>query len=447
MTTVFAAVPAHLHETARRSTRPEVRIALLGLGNVGGAVAELASQPIVSGARLSISAALVRDLERRRAVDTSRIPLTVDPEAALASDPDVVVEVLGGLEPARSIVVKALSRGIPVVTANKTLLATHGDELLETSARTGTPLLYEASVLAGVPFLGTFARRRFAREVTAIAGIVNGTSNFILSRMSAERVAFSAALADAQRAGYAEPDPAKDIDGDDAVEKLCVLLRHFGGWSVAAGQIEKSGIADIELQDLQHAVSFDGFIRPVIAASWNGDRLAAYAGPAFVNASSPLARVSGVQNAVSVTTRWTGDLFFSGPGAGPTVTAATPGRCRGGPASRGTGDCCHARRAGLRGHRQRLVRPPDRIRHHVAARRRKPARLARRTPATHLGDLEPRGAPAAMAADPSLRARTSRGSSRCRRRAMRMHAVVDSCDRLRPRSEPPRSPSCPAVEA
>ena len=323
MTTVFAAVPAHLHETARRSTRPEVRIALLGLGNVGGAVAELASQPIVSGARLSISAALVRDLQRRRAVDTSRIPLTVDPEAALASDPDVVVEVLGGLEPARSIVVKALSRGIPVVTANKTLLATHGDELLETSARTGTPLLYEASVLAGVPFLGTFARRRFAREVTAVAGIVNGTSNFILSRMSAERVAFSAALADAQRAGYAEPDPAKDIDGDDAVEKLCVLLRHFGGWSVAAGQIEKSGIADIELQDLQHAVSFDGFIRPVIAASWNGDRLAAYAGPAFVNASSPLARVSGVQNAVSVTTRWTGDLFFSGPGAGPTVTAAT----------------------------------------------------------------------------------------------------------------------------
>lgn len=322
MTTVLNPAPAQSAETPVPRTN-EIRLALLGLGNVGGALAELVSGPPAGTERFRIVSALVRDTRRRRPVDTSAIPLTTDPRAALGARPDVVVEVLGGVEPARTIVLAALSQGLPVVTANKSLLAMHGDELFAAAAAHGTPLLYEASVLAGVPFLGTFRRRPRARDVTAIAGIVNGTSNYILSRMLTERAPFADALGEAQRAGYAEPDPAKDINGDDAAEKLCVLLRHFGGWNCAPGTIAQQGIAEVELEDLRHAVAFGGRIRPVAVAEWTSDTVSAFVGPAFVPESNTLASVEGVQNAVSLRSRWSGTLFFSGPGAGPAVTAAT----------------------------------------------------------------------------------------------------------------------------
>lgn len=323
MTTVATAGAVRAHTRAPLAPSPDIRIALLGLGQVGGAVARLARERALAGCEFTIASALVRDPLRERTVEVGSLPLTIDPAAALDCDADVVVEALGGLEPARTLVLAALTRGTPVVTANKTLLAAHGDELFATSARTGTPLLYEASVVAGVPFLGTFRGRPLARSVTALSGIVNGTSNFILSRMAGDRVGFGEALADAQRAGYAEPDPSKDVLGDDAVEKLCVLLRHFGGWSVSPGCLEQRGIADVDAADLEHAAEFGGVIRPVIAAEWNDERVAAYAGPAFVRSKHQLAAVDGVQNGITLRTRWSGDLFFSGPGAGPIVTAAT----------------------------------------------------------------------------------------------------------------------------
>jgi hypothetical protein len=168
-----------------------------------------------------------------------------------------------------------------------------------------------------------FRRRPLARTVTGIQGILNGTSNFILSRMARDGADFSAALADAQRLGYAEPDPSKDIDGDDAVEKLCVLLRHFGDFSVAPSQIEQRGVRDVCPADLQHARAFGGALRPVVVASWCDAKVTAYAGPAFVETTNHLCRVEGVQNAVRLTTPLGDGLFFSGPGAGPSVTAAT----------------------------------------------------------------------------------------------------------------------------
>ena len=212
---------------------------------------------------------------------------------------------------------------MPVVTANKTLLARHGDELFDAAATARVPLLYEASVIAGVPFLGTFRGRPLASSVTRIAAVVNGTSNYILTRMAAARTAFAAALAEAQHHGYAEPDPAKDINGDDAVEKLCVLLRHFGDWSIAPAAIETQGITGLEPEDLEQAAAFGGRIRPVAAADWTGDTVTAFAGPAFLPIAHPLASLTGVGNGVVLTSRWSGDLFFSGPGAGPEVTAAT----------------------------------------------------------------------------------------------------------------------------
>jgi homoserine dehydrogenase len=321
MTTVLNDVAAQDAPSSRPCRQREIRVALLGLGHVGTAVAATAAAHADS--RFSITAAVVRDVSRPRAVDTSGFTLTTDPYQALASNPDIVVEVLGGLEPARSAILAALSARIPVVTANKSLLAVHGDELFTAAARAGVPLFYEASVLAGVPFLSTFRRRPLARTVRGIQGILNGTSNFILSRMARDGAGFSAALADAQRLGYAEPDPSKDIDGDDAVEKLCVLLRHFGDFSVAPSQIERRGIRDVGPADLQHAAAFGGALRPIVVASWCDAKVTAYAGPAFVEAANHLSRVEGVQNAVLLTTPLADGLFFSGPGAGPSVTAAT----------------------------------------------------------------------------------------------------------------------------
>ena len=321
MTTVLNDVAAQDAPSFRPTLQREIRVALLGLGQVGTAVA--ATVAAHAGSRFSITAAVVRDVSRPRAVDTSRFTLTTDPQEALASNPDIVVELLGGLEPARSAILAALSAKIPVVTANKSLLAVHGDELFAAAARAGVPLLYEASVLAGVPFLGTFRRRPLARTVTGVQGILNGTSNFILSRMARDGAGFSSALGDAQRLGYAEPDPSKDIDGDDAVEKLCVLLRHFGDFSVAPSRIEQRGIRDVCPADLQHAAAFGGALRPIAVASWCDARVTAYTGPAFIETTNHLCRVDGVQNAVLLTTPLADGLFFSGPGAGPAVTAAT----------------------------------------------------------------------------------------------------------------------------
>ncbi len=302
-------------------TSGEIRIALLGVGQVGGAVAALAADPGLRG-RFTISRGLVRDLARQRP-QAADIPLTCNLDDALEGNPAVAIEVLGGLEPARTLVLDALDRGIPVVTANKSLLAAHGEELLDQATRLGVPLRYEATVLAGVPFLTTFGRRSLAREVSAVCGIVNGTTNFIVSKMSNERRAFAAALADAQRCGYAEPDPANDIEGIDAVEKLCILLRHFGDWQVRTSDVDVEGITDIGYEDIQAAARLDGRIRPVVYADWSAGPLRAFCGPAFLPSTHALASVDGVQNALILRNRRLGDLLFAGAGAGPEVTAAT----------------------------------------------------------------------------------------------------------------------------
>ena len=307
---------------ARRSSPDELTIALLGLGHVGSAVARLALDPPAAlPSRVRIVGALVRDVDRARPTGDA-VPLTRMGAALLDSAPQVVIEVLGGLEPARTLVLQALERRIPVVTANKTLLAAHGDELFAAAAATATPLRYEAAVLAGVPFLGTFARRPVAAALTNLSGIVNGTTNFILTEMRRGR-SYADALADAQQRGYAEPDPSSDVLGLDATQKLAVLLRHFAKCSIAPAQIETAGISELCAADLHHAGVLGGAIKPVVTARWSGGRLAAYSGPAFIPASHALARIDGVQNAIVLGGAPGGDLLFAGPGAGPIATATT----------------------------------------------------------------------------------------------------------------------------
>ena len=297
-----------------------IDVVLLGCGNVGTAFAELASRSHGSAIAVEISTALVRDARRHRPALRDALRTAI-PEEVFAGSPDVIVELLGGTGPARSLVLEALDRHIPVVTANKSLLAAHGRELREAAAAAATPLLYEAAVIAGVPFLGTFARRPYAARISSILGIANGTSNYVLTRAANDRRDIAVALAEAQRRGLAEPDPTNDVDGIDAAEKLVVLLQHFAGVDLQVTDVERRGIREVTATDIDFAASLDGRIKPVIAADWS-DPITAFVGPAFVPREHLLASVDDAENALVLGGRH-GRIVFRGPGAGPEVTAAT----------------------------------------------------------------------------------------------------------------------------
>src|SRR3954469_14688341 len=260
ITTVFdgAAAPATLEADACLAAT--CRIGLLGFGNVGAAFARLTRG---AGSRLAsrgftpgISWALVRSSRGRSSAGLTR-RLTDDADVFFAEPVDVVVEALGGVDTAYALVRRALDRGIPVVTANKSLIAAHGDELSRLARRRATALRYEASCIAGVPFLGTFERRPFAASVSWVTAILNGTSNAILSAMSSG-ASFGAALADAQRLGYAEPDSAMDVSGRDAAEKLAILIRLFGGITTAPSSLPRAGIGGVPPHDIAAATAFGG---------------------------------------------------------------------------------------------------------------------------------------------------------------------------------------------
>jgi homoserine dehydrogenase len=299
-----------------------VTVALLGAGRVGRAVAgRLSHAEGRAGRRARIAVALVRDPARGDRGSLAASALTSDPDEVFAARPDVVVELLGGVEPAATLVARALAGGIPVVTANKSLLAAHGADLAAAAAARGVALLYEASVMAGVPFLGALARRREAATISRLQGIVNGTSNYVLTRM-ADGSSLATALADAQRLGLAEPRPDNDVQGIDAAEKLAVLVHHLGWGRLPAAGIETSGIAPLDPTDLAAAQRFGGSIKPLVLARRGDDGVAAFSGPAFVPAEHQLSGVQGADNALVLTTA-TGDVTYRGPGAGPDATAAT----------------------------------------------------------------------------------------------------------------------------
>ncbi len=300
----------------------EVRIGLLGCGGVGQAVVQAlkASDDRLAEAGLSLTcvAALVREPGRPRAV--LGVPLTNDPDVWSRYECDVVVEVLGGVEPARTLVARTLSAGIPVVTANKSLMAAHGVELQSLAAAHGTSLYFEASVLAGVPCVNTLARRPLASGGGAWAGIVNGTSHFILSEMTRGR-SFDDALVEAVARGFAEPSSDADISGRDAAEKLTILLHLAGHTDVATADFPRRGIDGLETWHMEFARRLGGVIKPVALAD-TGQVAGSWVGPAFVPASHPFAQVDGVTNILSVG-RDASAVLFSGPGAGPGITALT----------------------------------------------------------------------------------------------------------------------------
>jgi homoserine dehydrogenase len=305
----------------------DLSIGLLGLGNVGAAVVRAAARAgdifQARGLRISVQAALVRDGLRLRPEDAQVPFVTESVSEFFALRHDVVVEVLGGVQPAADLVARALRSGTPVVTANKSMLAAEGTSLAALAHSSGTPLLFEAAVIAGVPFLQALGGRPLARAVDRVEGILNGTTNYILTRMAEEGVGFEAALGRAQALGYAEPQAEHDVSGRDAAEKLCVLLRHLGLADLDVREIPRVSLRAVTPADIERAQARGECVKFIARARRVGDRLETFVGPAVLTADHPLSRVGGVLNGIVLDGRFTGPLFYSGPGAGPDITAAT----------------------------------------------------------------------------------------------------------------------------
>jgi len=314
--------------TTKNSHRPRaIRIGLLGLGTVGQAVARLSTSALPAfvrhGLRPIINSALVRDGSKTRDRGPNVFLVTRDPEVFFRQRLDVIIEVLGGIEPARSYIERSLAAGTPVVTANKSVLAAHGPALADLARCHGTELACEASAVAGVPFLTLLKRRPCCGDITRIVGILNGTSNFVLSRIAEMGCTLDTALREAQHCGFAEPDPACDLNGRDAAEKLIVILQHLGIRGVRLDDIETRGLSDIGPADLARAATLGGAIKPVAYAEIDNNRIATFVGPAFVASGSPLHDVDRVDNAICLSGPHVGPLVLRGPGAGPDITAAT----------------------------------------------------------------------------------------------------------------------------
>jgi homoserine dehydrogenase len=273
-----------------------------------------------SGIELQVVSALVRDLAKSRSGPP--VPLSAQAAEVLDSRPDIVVEVLGGLEPARTLVAASLRAGVPVVSANKTLIAAAGQELKAIADAHGTVLACEAAVLAGVPFLGSLSRRPLVSAARRIEGILNGTSHFILGCLD-RGWSFDDAVADAVARGYAEPDSSADTGGRDAAEKLTILLHLAGCRDVRVTDIPRTSLDVLDAADLAGARFVGGTIKPVAFASLDADNAGAWVGPAFVPRRHPLAALEGVANALRLTGADGHTVTFAGPGAGPDVTAVT----------------------------------------------------------------------------------------------------------------------------
>lgn len=302
-----------------------IRIGLLGLGNVGQAVARLAADrgaTAHAGLRFHVEQALVRDVTKpRRCPKPGRI--TTNPSAFLRGHYDVVIEALDAIEPARTLVARLLGRGTSVVTANKALVAEHLGQLESIAAARGAAFRYEATALSAVPFLGTLAARPLVASVDRLLAIVNGTSNYLLSSLAEPGTSFEQALSRAQALGYAEPDASRDLDGLDAADKLLLLTSLFGWGRLSRAALDVDGIRRVTADDLAAARSIGGTIKAVVSAERDTTGVRAFVGPVFLPSTEPLASLGGALNGIRLDGRHVSNLFFSGPGAGPDVTAAT----------------------------------------------------------------------------------------------------------------------------
>jgi homoserine dehydrogenase len=310
-----------------------IRVGLLGCGHVGAALVSLVAErrdevERRTGLDLEVTRIAVRNMALDRNVPVDSAAFTTD-AAALVVDPDVdvVVEVMGGIEPARGLVSAALAAGKPVVTANKELLANHGAELYEAAEAAGVDLLFEAAVAGAIPIMRPLRESLAGEPITRVMGIVNGTTNFILSRMADDGASYADALAEAQGLGYAERDPTADVEGFDAGAKAAIIATIAFGARVVAGDVYHEGISGITVADIDFAADLRHCIKLLVVversvASDGGFQIGVRVHPTLVPLDHPLASVRGSFNAVFVEGGAAGDLMFYGRGAGGRPTAS-----------------------------------------------------------------------------------------------------------------------------
>jgi homoserine dehydrogenase len=302
-------------------------ISMLGAGNVGGGVvaalvAGVDRYAALVGAPLELRRVLVRDASRARDGLTAD-QLTTDVDDVMTdAETKVVIEVLGGEEPAREYIERALAAGKHVVTANKEVLAKHGASLLATASEHGVRLLYEASVGGGIPIVHPLGRDLLANDVAAVTAIINGTTNYILTAMAQEGASYEDVLSDAQELGYAEPDPTADVEGIDAAYKLSILCGLAFHVEVRPDDVTRQGITGLSASDFIYAEELGCTIKLLATGRLADGAVTASVLPTLVGQHEPLAKVDGVLNAVQVEGDLVGRVLFEGPGAGPAPTAS-----------------------------------------------------------------------------------------------------------------------------
>lgn len=312
------------------SETKNVRVGILGCGNVGAALVTLLAEQRDAiaqrtGLTLDVTRVAVRNLSRERSVDLAEGVLTRD-AASVVEDPniDLVVELIGGIEPARELITAALKSGKPVVTGNKELLANVGAELFEVADSQGVDLLFEAAVAGGIPVIRALRESLRGEPITRVMGIINGTTNFILTKMADEGSDYGSALAEAQALGFAERDPTADVEGYDAGAKAAIMATIAFGAKVVAGDVYHEGISGITAHDIAMAKRLGYVVKLLGIAEIDkpSGEVAVRVHPAMVPLDHPLANVSGSYNAVFVEGDAVGRLMFYGRGAGGAPTAS-----------------------------------------------------------------------------------------------------------------------------
>lgn len=305
-----------------------IGIGLLGLGVVGSGVAQILQERAAEYARtvgrpLAIRRVLVRDLQKPRRVRIDPRLLTTNPDDIFNDEGvHVVIEVMGGEEPAHTYLRRALESRRYVVTANKEVMAKFGPELLAIARRRGVDILYEASVGGGIPLIAPLKRDLLANEITSIRAIINGTTNYILTRMAREGIDYAVALAAAQQLGYAEPDPRNDVEGIDAAYKLAIMASLAFRTQVRPRDVFHEGITHLTARDFRYATELGYAIKLLAIGRREDHSIQVRVHPALIPLEAPLAKVDGVYNAVQVDGDLTGMVFFQGRGAGAMPTAS-----------------------------------------------------------------------------------------------------------------------------
>ncbi|WJH32554.1 homoserine dehydrogenase [Paenibacillus sp. CC-CFT747] len=306
-----------------------IKVGLLGLGTVGTGVVRIVEghqedlQRQV-GSPIRIEKILVQNPSKARNIAVDAGKLTDDPWDIIR-DPeiDVIIEVMGGIEPTKGFILDALSRGKHIVTANKDLMALHGTEILAKAVEHGCDVLYEASVAGGIPIIRTLAEGFSSDRITKIMGIVNGTTNYILTKMSQEGAAYEDVLKEAQELGYAEADPTSDVEGLDAARKMTILGSLGFGVNVELSDVSVKGITGITKEDILYGKKLGYEVKLLGIAERQDDHISISVQPTMVKTSHPISSVNGVFNAVYVYGEAVGETMFYGPGAGELPTATS----------------------------------------------------------------------------------------------------------------------------